>query len=216
MVLTTTRIAMARCVVLGARDVGAADIGLLNLAWVQVGGVCRRVALRLNHCRRCCRLVGGSSAERSLCQALEGGRWVASSVSCNSRIVYDERIDIVVRDDVSHYFLVLFRSSHWPSSRYLGYPRLVAATGYTTAMVCQLVDGGAGAFLWDCALEDDLSASFARIMLQALAQHLSLALLLRLVIEVEHFAVRRRRLGRFSLLLRVWLSHALCLQGLPI
>ena len=174
------------------------------------------MALRLDHCRRCRRLVWGGSAERSLCQALEGGRWVAGSVGCNGRIVYNERVDVVVRDDVGHYLLVFFRSSHWPSSLYLSNPRLAATTGPITAMVCQLVDGGAGSFLRDCALENDLGATLARIMLQALAQHLSLALLLRLIVEVEHFAVGRGRLGRFSLLLRVWLSHALCLQGLPI
>ena len=216
MVLTTTRITMTRYVVLAALYVGAIDIGLLDLAWVQVGGVCLRVALRLNHCRRCCRLVWGGSTERSLCQALEGGRWVAGSVSCNGRIVYNERVDIVVRDDVGHYLLVLFRSSHWPSSLYLSNPRGAAITGPTTAMVCQLVDGGAGSFLRDCALENYLGAALALVMLQALAQHLSLAVLLRLIVEVEHFAVGRGRLGRFSLLLRVRLSHTLCLQGLPI
>lgn len=216
MVLTTTRIAMTRYVVLAARNIGTVDIGLLDLAWVQVGGVCLRVALRLDHCRCCCRLIGSGSVERSLCQALEGGCWIAGSVSCNGRIVYNERVDIVVRDDVGHYLLVLFRSSHWPSSLYLSNPRLAGITGPTTAMVCQLVDGGAGSFLRDCALENDLGAALARVMLQALAQHLSLAVLLRLIVEVEHFAVARGRLGRFSLLLRVWLSYALCLQGLPV
>ena len=39
MVLTTTRITMTRYVVLVARDIVAANIGLLNLTWMQVGGV---------------------------------------------------------------------------------------------------------------------------------------------------------------------------------
>ena len=39
MVLTTTRITMTRYVVLAALNVGTVDIRLLDLAWVQVGGV---------------------------------------------------------------------------------------------------------------------------------------------------------------------------------
>ena len=49
-------------------------------------------------------------------------------------------------------------------------------------------------------------------MLQALAEHLGFALLLRLVVEVEHFG----RLAGLALLLRLWCTYALRLQGLPI
>ena len=159
------------------------------------------MTLRLNHCSRCCRLVGGGPAESCLGQALKGGGRVPGSVSCNGRIVYYERVDIVVRDDVSHYLLVLFRSSHWPSSLHLRDPRRTSITGPTSTMVCQLADGSVGSFLRDCALEDDLRATLTRVMLQTLAQHLSLTVLLRLIVKVEHFAVGRRHLGRFSLFL---------------
>ena len=53
-------------------------------------------------------------------------------------------------------------------------------------------------------------------MLQALAQHLCFTVLRRLVVEIEHFADIAWCLCRLSLLLRVRLSKALSLQGLPI
>lgn len=60
-------------------------------------------------------------------------------------------------------------------------------------------------------MEDDFGA-IDPFMLEALAEHLGLALLLWLVVEIEHFG----RLARLALLLRLWCTYALRLQRLPI
>lgn len=41
---------------------------------------------------------------------------VAGCVGSNSGIIYDERVDVVVGDDVRYNLLVLFVAGHWANS----------------------------------------------------------------------------------------------------
>ena len=173
-----------------------ADIRLLNLARVQC---CSIWSLSLyNRC--CCGCLVWSSIQSSLGQALERGR-VGCGVCGNVWIIYYERVDVVIRNNVCHYLLVLFRSCYRPPTlclrRRVGLG--IISRAWTTAL------------FWNGALEDNLGA-FIWIVLQTLAKHLSLTLLLRLVVKVEHLG----GFCRLTLLYWMRLSNALSLQGLPI
>ena len=133
----------------------------------------------LHYSRRCGRLVRSGSIEGSLREALQGGG-VAGRIRCDVWIVDDECVDIIVRDDVRHNFLVFFRSGDGSP------PRGLLLLGGRAAVIagCAASTTSTAAFLRDSALEDDLGA-LARLLLERLAQHLCLALLLGLVVEVE-------------------------------
>ena len=166
----------------------------------------------LHYSRRCGRLVRSGSIEGSLSEALQGGG-VAGRIRCDVWIVDDECVDIIVRDDVRHNFLVFFRSGDRSS------PRGLLLLSGRAAVIAGCASGAAStaALLRNRALEDDLRA-LAGLVLERLAQHLCLALLLGLVVEVEHLG----RLGGLAWLLRVgscgrW-AHArwTTLQGRPV
>ena len=172
----------------------------------------RAGALGLHDSRRCGRLVWSGSVEGSLCEALQGGR-VAGRIRRDVWIVDDECVDIIVRDDVRHNFLVFFRSGDRSS------PRGLLLLSGRAAVIAGCASGATStaALLRNRALEDDLRA-LASLVLERLAQHLCLALLLGLVIEVEDLG----GLGGLSWLLRVrccgcW-AHArgTSLQGSPV
>ena len=82
-----------------------------------------RGALSLHHSRGCRGLVLSCSIKRSLSEALQGCGRVASSLSCNIRIVDDESIYIVVRYYISYYLLVFLGAHHWPPSLHFIDPR---------------------------------------------------------------------------------------------
>lgn len=169
-------------------------------------------ALGLHDSRRCGRLVWSGSVEGSLCEALQGGG-VAGRIRCDVWIVDDECVDIIVRDDVRHNFLVFFgssdRSSPWGLLLLSGRAAVIAGCASSATSTATL--------LRNRTLEDDLGA-LASLLLERLAQHLCLALLLGLVVEVEDLSC----LGGLAWLLRVrrcgcW-THArgTSLQGRPV
>ena len=160
----------------------------------------------LDHCR-CCRRLVRRSVKRRLSETLESG-WVACSVRCDVGIIDDEGVDVVVCYDIGHYLLILLTiATHRPSTL-LG---LVLLRSTLRSSAANRTLSTALAFLRDRSLEDYLRA-IIDVLFQALAQHLSVTLLLWLVVEIEHFW----GLGRFPLFLRVRHSHTLRLQGLPI
>ena len=167
------------------------DVRLLDLARMDIR--CAG-ALGLHDGRRCGCLVRRGPVEGSLCEALQGS-WVTGRIRCDVWIVDDECVDIIVRDDVRDNFLVFFRSGDRSSPR-----SLLLLSGRAAVTGCASGTTSTAALLRNRTLEDDLG-SLARLMLERLAQHLCLALLLGLVVEVED-------LGRLSGL--AWLLRMGC------
>ena len=67
-----------------------------------------------DHCGRGHCLIW-STIKRCLGQSLECGG-VVGCVGGDVRVVYNERVDIVVGDDVSNYLLVFFCTCYWTST----------------------------------------------------------------------------------------------------
>ena len=180
-------------------------------------------SLRLhNSC--CSRCLIWCARESRLGQSLQGSG-VSSRVCSYVGVVDDKCVDVVVRYDVGHNLLIflrplnlsptlLFRASTCRLRQLLRVTIsttsiIIAARGLICIFTASSSRARSCPFL--VALEDNLCA-FVSIMLQRFRQHLSLALLLRLVIEIQNLGC----FSRLSWFLGVWRSQALSLQGLPI
>ena len=169
-------------------------------------------ALGLDDSRRCGRLVWSGSIEGSLCEALQSSR-VAGRICRDVWIVDDECVDIIVRDDVRHNFLVFFGSGDRSSPR-----GFLLLSGHAAVIAgCASGTASTAAFLRYRTLEDHLGA-LARLLLERLAQHLGLALLLGLVVEVEDLGSLRRLTWLLRMRCCGCRAHArgTSLQGSPV
>ena len=102
---------------------------------------------------------------------------VASSVSSDVGIVDDECVDVVVRYDIRHYFLVFATRT----------TRLLLLRGVTASLVLAHLPTQ-WVLLGNLALEDYLGAVIG-VLLETLAEDVGVALLRRLVVEIEHFCL---------------------------